>query len=177
MRATDLSPALPITQSDLPHVPGCYVLVVDADALLELGLQAASYPAPIYVGKAEDSISKRVSGTHLIENRTGSSTLRRSIGALLRNDLSLNPRPRSPKRSEKDITNYKFDSAGEKRLSAWIAAKVRVRGVPSPSPASTEEQLIDALCPPLNLLGWANPDARMIKGKRRECADLAREAV
>lgn len=144
--------------------------------MLKLGLKADSGPTALYVGKKEDSIRKRVSQAHLLESRTGSSTLRRSIGALLREKLDLRPQPRSHKRSERDITHYKFDPAGEARLSEWIEANVYVYALPSSTPKATEEKLIREHRPPLNLTGWANQDAAMIKSERKKCADLARTA-
>lgn len=138
MLTLDLSQAKPVAHADLPDVPGCYVLVAEPGSIRELGLKAGSSPIALYVGKKEDSIRKRVSQTHLLENRTGSSTLRRSIGALLREKLDLHPQPRSHKRSERDITNYKFDPPGEAKLTEWIKANVCVYAVPSSTPAATE---------------------------------------
>ena len=177
MASIDLARAEPVLHADLPDVPGCYVLVADPQAMRELGLKPGPSPATLYVGKAEDSIRKRVTGTHLVRSRTGSSTLRRSIGALLREKLDLHPQPRSHKRSERDITNYKFDPAGEARLSEWIEANVYVYAVPSSTPAATEEKLIREHRPPLNLKGWVNPDGVMTKAARKQCADLARTAA
>lgn len=179
MTAIDLTRAEAIAHAALPDSPGCYVLVADPETMRELGLDGSG-PAALYVGKAEDSIHKRVSRTHLVKSRTGSSTLRRSIGALLRTKLALEPQPRSIKRTEKDIQNYKFDSAGEQRLSEWVAASIRVCGVASSDPATTESSLIRQLHPPLNLTklgGWTNPDKEMIGRMRKECAELARKAA
>ena len=83
MLTINLSQAKPVAHADLPDVPGCYALVADPQAMHELSLKPGSSRSVLYVGKAEDSIRKRVSGTHLVESRTGSSTLRRSIGAHL----------------------------------------------------------------------------------------------
>ena len=174
MGATDLAQAEPLRHADLPSAPGCYVLVADHEAMRELDLQACSGQTALYVGKSEDSIRKRASSTHLTKNRTGSSTLRRSVGALLRLKLDLHPQPRSPKRTEKDIQNYKFDCTGETRLTEWIAANLRVMGVESCNPKATEGKLISGLHPPLNLMGWENPHGEMIRAARAECANLAR---
>ena len=176
MLTVDPSQARVLLHADLPSVPGCYALVADPAALEELGLGAGTNPTVLYVGKSEDSVRSRVSRTHLLKDRTGSSTLRRSIGALLREDLDLHPQPRSSKRSLRDLTNYKFDPAGEARLTDWIGTNLRVVGIAVPDPAAKESKLIIRHCPPLNLTGWANPHATMIKSERRRCAELAREA-
>lgn len=180
MTAIDLTRAEAVAYADLPDAPGCYVLVADPEAMWELGLSAGSGPAALYVGKAEDSVHTRVSKTHLVKDRTGSSTLRRSIGALLREELRLKPQSRSPKRTKRDMQNYKLDAAGEQRLSEWIAASIRVCGVASSDPATTEAGLIRQLHPPLNLTklgGWTNPYKERIKRERKECAELARKAA
>ena len=180
MASIDLAQAEPVPHAKLPDVPGCYVLVADQQAIRELGLRLGSSPAALYVGEAKYSIRKRVSKDHLLENRTGSSTLRRSSGALLREKLDLHPQPRSHKRSKRDMTNYKFDPAGEIRLTGWISANVRMCPVPSTNPTKTERELIRRLRPPLNLTnlgGWKNPEKAIIKAARKQCADLARTSA
>ena len=174
MRAIDLAQAVPVAHADLPNVSGCCVLVADPEAMRELGFPAGSGQTALYVGKSEDSICKRVSRTHLLGNRTGSSTLRRSIGALLRLKLDLQPQPRSPKRTEKDIQNYKFDSTGETRLTEWIAANLRVIGRESSDPRATKGALISEHQPLLNLTGWANRYREQVGNARAKCRDLAR---
>jgi len=54
-------------------------------------------PKLLYIGKTEESQLKRDAQTHFYSDKTGNSTLRRSIGALLRENLSLVPVPRSEK--------------------------------------------------------------------------------
>ena len=176
MLTIDPSQARALAHADLPTTPGCYALVADPAVFRNLGLEAGSSPAVLYVGKSEENVRNRVSRTHLLRDRTGSSTLRRSIGALLREDLDLQPQPRSPKRSQRDITNYKFASAGEARLTDWIATNLRVVGLAVSEPAATETKLINNLRPPLNLTGWANPFKPMITSARKQCAAIAREA-
>ena len=156
MRAIDLAQAVPVAHADLPNVSGCYVLVADPEAMRELGFPGWLRPNGALRGEVGRQHCKRVSRTHLLRNRTGSSTLRRSIGALLRVRLDLQPQSLSPKRTEKDIQNYKFDSTGETRLTEWIATNLGVISVESPNPKATEGNLITDLQPLLNLRGWAN---------------------
>lgn len=177
MASIDLAQAVPVPHANLPDVPGCYVFVVNPQAMRELGLKSGSSPSVLYIGKDESSIQKRVSKQHLLKNRTGSSTFRRSVGALLREDLELRPQPRSPKPSDsKRFTNYKFHPAGEDSLTEWIASNIRVCPVPSPNPVSKEKDLIRQHQPPLNLTGWPNPDGPIVRAKRKHCAGLARAA-
>ena len=176
MLTIDPSKARALAHADLPTAPGCYALVADPAVFGNLGFEAVYRQAVLYVGKSEDSVRNRVSRTHLLRDRTGSSTLRRSIGALLREDVNLQPQPRSPKRSQRDITNYKFDSAGEARLTDWIGANLRVIGLAASDLAATENNLISKHRPPLNLTGWTNPHGPMIRSARKQCSELAREA-
>src|SRR5690554_342466 len=55
----------------------------------------------LYIGKTESSSRSRDLKTHFASGKTGSSTLRRTLGALLREELLLKPVPRS----EKEPTN------------------------------------------------------------------------
>ena len=174
MCSLNLSQAQPIGEIELPKYPGCYVLVVDSEGVKELGFNRKARRAALYVGKAEDNIRNRVKD-HLLVGGSGSSTLRRSIGALLRKPYDLNPQPRSRKRSDsKRFTNYKFDHKGEQLISDWILAYVYFSSVKSSNPKETEESLVSEHHPLLNLTGWENPERAVIKDKREECARLAK---
>ncbi|MCH8311278.1 MAG: hypothetical protein IIB17_12400 [Chloroflexi bacterium] len=50
----------------------------------------------LYIGKTESSQMSRDVKTHLGDGKTGSSTVRRSLGAILRQELNLEPVPRNP---------------------------------------------------------------------------------
>jgi hypothetical protein len=75
----------------------------------------------IYLGKSESSLQNRIQNTHLSTKRTGSSTLRRTLGALLREELDLVPIPRSlTEETSRSFRNYKFQPDGEDRLTKWM---------------------------------------------------------
>ena len=174
MCSLDLSQAQPIAEIELPSFPGCYVLVVDSDGIKELGFNRNARRSVLYVGKAEENIRYRVN-THLLVNRSGSSTLRRSIGALLQAKYTLNPQPRSKKPSDsKRFTNYKFDHSGEETISFWILTYVCFLGVESLNPKKTEDYLVYEHRPLLNLTGWSNPEKATIMSTREECVRLAK---
>ncbi len=169
--------AMPINKADLPHTAGCYILFADSDGMQHLGLPQENGLSVVYVGKAENSIQGRVSKTHLVSERSGSSTLRRSLGAMLLRQLNLTPQPRSDNTEDKKrFTNYKFDSDGEVKLTDWIKTHVFVMPVPSPYPKAVEDLLITELSPPLNLTTWLNPYRKRIKIKRAMCVQLAKKA-
>lgn len=174
MDLPDLSAAEGVDEAALPDAPGCYILVVDRRAMQELELRTGNAWNALYVGKSEESIRRRVAGTHLLAERSGSSTLRRSVGALLRDRLRLSPQTRSQNVNDKKrFSHYRFDPHGEAELSRWIARSIRVLALEDMNPGALEDRCISWFCPPLNLIGWKNPDREMIKNQRKACADLA----
>ncbi|MGW3547006.1 GIY-YIG nuclease family protein [Janibacter hoylei] len=56
--------------------------------------------APLYIGKAERSLVSRDLQTHFTSGKTGQSSLRRSLAALLRVELDLTAQPRNPSRPD-----------------------------------------------------------------------------
>ena len=72
----------------------------------------------IYIGKTEKSQKSRDAQTHFKSGKTGSSTLRRSLGAILRKELNLKPIPRS--QTETIVRDYKFIEESEKQLTEWM---------------------------------------------------------
>ena len=168
------SAAPTIDSSRLPALPGVYILFAPPQAAQELGIALGAGGA-LSVGKAEDSIARRIRGAHLVDDQSGRSTLRRSIGALLRERLALAPQPRSSVGGEIRFRNYAFAAGGEERLTEWICSALTVAPYPVDDPASVQREVIATLQPPLNLTGWPNPARQEIRRRRKECADLARE--
>lgn len=138
------------------------------------GVSSAS-GSPVYVG-VSSNLAEREFNTHFVAGQTGFSTLRRSVGAILKNELSLRARPRGTGTSKTNFTNYRFDDTGEQRLSAWMHEHLRVAIESVAQPDTLERELIALACPPLNLKGWPNPEAVTIKALRIACADEARRA-
>ena len=160
-----------LDELDAPSAPGVYAWFVD---------DVASLPAlpveptePLYVGVSSD-LSVRQQDTHSRWGRTGFSTLRRSLGALLKDQLELEPLPRGTGPSESNFRSYRFDDAGEEALSAWMLEHLRVSVVACPDPERVESELVALARPPLNLTGWSNPHAPKIKALRKACVEAAR---
>jgi hypothetical protein len=107
---------------------------------------------------------------------SGFSTLRRSLGALLKDELKLTAQPRGPGSSEQNLRCYRFDDPGEQRLTDWMRRHLRIAVAthPAPAPEQVEAELIALAQPPLNLTGWPNPHAKELKALRKSCADAAR---
>jgi hypothetical protein len=100
--------------------------------------------------------------------------VRRSVGALLKDELLLAARPRGTGTSKTNYTNYRFDEEGERRLTDWMREHLRVAAYAIANVPKVESELIGLACPPLNLTGWDNPDRAEIKRLRKQCAEEAR---
>jgi hypothetical protein len=165
--------AVSIDQLDAPAEPGTYGFFLNEGSSVPGIAQPGG--RPIYVG-ISGNLAQREFDTHFASGQSGFSTLRRSLGALLIDQLQLRPRPRGSGASDTNYRNYRFDDQGENRLSQWMTANLRVGIQPVRSPKEIERQLIALACPPLNLTHWSNPDTPTIKAARRACVDAAREA-
>jgi len=127
----------------------------------------------VYVG-----ISKPNSSRHFCSGETGTSTLRRSLAALLEVVLSLIPIPRSADPVDGDrYNNYMLDPDGEKQLTEWIKENFRialleVEGDPDP----LYRALIEYNVPMFNFQhNPANKYGAEIKLHRRRMAETARK--
>ena len=145
-RATD--------HQDYPIFPGIYSFVLaDNSTLKQFGVGGQI----IYVGIAKDSLKNRDLNTHFRTGRTGSSTLRRSIGAILKQDLKLTALTRNGTALQIAIDNYTFDVDGDKRLSEWMEKNLRIgywvdkNKIPYEALRKFEEDVIKELRPTLDL--------------------------
>ena len=136
----------------------------------------------LYIGKTEYSQLKRTKKTHFTSGKTGSSAVRRSFGAILREELSLAPIPRSTKeKSDNKYRNYRFKEKSEERLTTWMLQNLSLSfweySINDESLSDIETQLIDKYVPVLNLKhNPKNPYRAEICTLRKICRDLAREA-
>ncbi len=102
---------------------------------------------PLYIGIAErETLSQRIIDCHL--SRTRGSALRRSLAALLLDELDLRPHiiPGSRSRPSK----YGMASAGELELTAWMLERLSLSWVEHPDPGPLEREIVGELIPPLN---------------------------
>lgn len=110
----------------------------------------------IYIGKTESSQQSRDANTHFKSGKTGSSTLRRSLGALLREEMELVPMPRNDKDFKKGRTTFfKFNNYSEVRLTNWMEENLGLSFYEYPTTSAgidfLETQLIKIAKPILNL--------------------------
>ena len=98
-----------------------------------------------------------------------SSTLRKTLGCLLQEELGLEFRRLSAR-------SARFTPDGEASLSAWMAEHVRVAWCKDPRPWLVEERLIAGLSLPLNLRGnERHPFHPVLRRRRAEMVASARE--
>jgi hypothetical protein len=132
----------------------------------------------IYIGKTEKSQRSRDAQTHFKSGRTGSSTLRRSLGAILREELNLKPIPRSY--SETRMRDYKFIEESEIKLTEWMIDNLSLsyhavfEG--DRMLKYIEKTVIEQLSPILNIQGnlSLNPYAGILQELRKKCRTIAK---
>ena len=106
---------------DYPKNSGIYAFYLsDNSTLFEFGKGGQL----IYVGIAKDSIHDRDLNQHFKTGQTGRSTLRRSIGAILKSELNLTAIPRGTENDTKRFENYKFKD--EQALSDWMSSHIQI---------------------------------------------------
>jgi len=120
---------------------------------------------PLYVGMTSN-LRARGDETHFSDGGSGFSTLRRSLGALLKENLDLKARPRGTGASKQNFRCYCFDEGGETRLTAWMREHLRIAVAEHPDPDGIETELIRLARPPLNLNKWPNPHRAEIMALR-----------
>lgn len=163
--------------SDLPvqHGAGVYILCLRPGSILP-GVTPAN-EGLLYVGMTDDDLNVR---NHFMHVDSGRSSPRRSLGAMLRTKLLLEPIPRNGGRHERDATHFRFTDGGERDLIDWMRDHLMgSQLVIEVDVDRCEGDLIRELMPPLNLTklgGWKNPQKATVMGARKGCADLARKA-
>jgi len=72
-----------INSINLPNEPGIYCIFLKVGSILG---ELDNNTDLIYIGKAEKSLNSRDYKTHFSSGKSGSSTVRRSLGALLKKE-------------------------------------------------------------------------------------------
>lgn len=155
--------------------PGLYAFYGDDLAWSDLSLTPAFEDQPLYVGKAERTLNGRDVRTHFATGKTGSSTVRRSLAALLVETLDLMPVPRNLIKPD-GSANFALEAEGDTRLSAWMDERLSLATWVSPSGVVLDEvetAVVRRLRPPLNLDKVGEPRAGLREARRR-MATIAR---
>ncbi len=124
----------------------------------------------IYIGITKKNQTSRIGNTHFESGKTESSTLRRSLGAILREELKLKLTPH---------TNYKFTPECEIKLTKWMIDNLSVSYWELDDSKSdlgaTERKIIEQECPILNLQNNLNNLwKKKIEELRNDCRDSAK---
>jgi hypothetical protein len=158
----------------VPSEAGLYAVYGSREVWRELGLGRRPDGRPLYVGKAENSLAGRDLEQHFADGETGSSTLRRSLAALLRSPLNLRAIPRNPGRPA-DFDRFGLSSTHDARLTAWMRANLRMAVWVAPEGCrlkTIEDSLKLSWLPPLNLDNgsrWQEP----VRAERALMSDQA----
>jgi len=123
--------------NDYPKKPGLYSVFLSDGSELGLFGQPGRL---LYIGIAKNSLYDRDFAQHFSDGKTGRSTLRRSLGAILKETLELVAIPRGGKNDSKSCENYKFTLTGEKDLTNWMRANLEI-GYWVPEPDINYKQL------------------------------------
>lgn len=159
---------------DEPKVEvGLYALFVDNSAVvppLTIGENGL-----LYIGMTTDNTGAR----NHFELPSGSSSPRRSLGALLKDELHLCAIRRGSGDSPKNWENYRFSDEGEAALTRWMKNHLSMNSVPLSGVKAkieqVERQLITQLKPPLNLKGGSKtPAHKQLEALRKACREEAR---
>ena len=120
----------------------------------------------VYIGETRD-LKRR---NHFNAKHSGFSTLRRSIGAILKTHLHLAAEPRAGGPYETNYRNFRFEGEGEERLTQWMHLNLEYSSYPCDGDtAALERRLIREYEPPLNLNRWRNPQKAKIQSLRDIC--------
>jgi hypothetical protein len=162
--------APPEAIAQVPDAPGLYAIFVNATSALPApfdDLLARRETTLIYLGKAGDSLRKRLGEEELRHKRA--ATFFRSLGAV----LGYQP-PAGSLAGAKNQRNYRFSPQDTAAITAWIDVHLRVRwlALSKDETEAYEPLLIALLRPLLNLKD--NPSALPeLRELREECRQIA----
>jgi hypothetical protein len=160
--------------------PGIYAFFYIGDDFPLLG-EAVSKHEIIYIGKTQSSQEDRDSKTHFTTGKTGSSTVRKSIGSILCAQENLTPIPRNDKDYKSGrFSHFKFDDASEAIITQWMVNNLALSFYEFPMSKieieNLETELIRLLVPVLNIS--KNPSSKFrstLQQYRKNCAAMARK--
>jgi len=166
-----------------PDKPGIYaIFLTDGASLKEFGNDGQL----LYIGISTRSLNERDFKEHFATGKTGKSTLRRSIGAILYDELSLAARPRGVPNDSKRIDNYTFENEGDERLTAWMKTNLEIgywegfQNIDKKQLKDFEKQLTIQMKPTLDLDNSTrrfNPLAEKLTCYRNKCKQYVCEYI
>jgi hypothetical protein len=163
--------------------PGLYAFFAGSVTWERLGLGAPPDDRPLYVGKAEDTLASRDLLGHFgmrqrgKQSPTGSSTLRRSLAALLAKERGYSGIPRNPE-NPSHFSNFGLSEQHDEDLSEWMRRELRIALWPHNDLAALgaiETLVLKQLLPALNLTKITTAWTSQVKDARKMLARQARE--
>ncbi|MDB4963971.1 MAG: hypothetical protein JWP01_3970 [Myxococcales bacterium] len=160
-----------------PHVAdgaGLYAIHGAPEIWQQLGLGDPPDDRPLYVGKAEASLRARDLRQHFGTGATGSSTVRRTFAAMLRDALGFRGVPRD-KSNPRKWSHYALSDEHEIALTEWMRANLKL-AVWAKAPEcgdlhDVEKRVLARLVPPLNIQdNPTSPWLKQVKGARKVMA-------
>lgn len=164
---------------DYPTCPGIYAFMLKEKSHLN---EFGTPNQVLYVGIAKDNLKKRDLEKHFNGTKTGVSTLRRSLGAVLKEEFNLKSFSRNGINNRIEILNYKFNAEGEQLLTDWMTENLIIGYWKDEDSISYsvlrkfEEKVIIFLKPTLDLDGRTkkyNALAGKLQGLRKVCRNEA----
>lgn len=158
--------------------PGIYAFFFIGNDFPLLGDSVAKHQI-IYIGKTESSQEKRDAKTHFTTGKTGSSTVRKSIGSILCEKGNLKPIPGNETDYKKmRFSHFKFDKQSEIKITNWMENNLALSFYEYPRTKQEiedlETKLIDELVPILNISkNSKNSFKDILQSLRKNCALMA----
>lgn len=158
--------------------PGIYAFFYIGDDFPLLGNSVSKHQI-IYIGKTESSQEKRDAKTHFATGKTGSSTVRKSIGSILCSKENLNPIPRNDSDYKKNrFSHFKFDNPSEIKITNWMEKNLALSFYEYPKTKleieDLETEIINELVPILNISkNSKNTFKEHLQQFRKNCATMA----
>lgn len=158
--------------------PGIYAFFYIGNGFPLLGNSVSKHQI-IYIGKTESSQEKRDAKTHFTTGKTGSSTVRKSIGSILCAQENLNPIPRNDTDYKKGrFSHFQFDNSSEIKITNWMENNLALSFYEYPKTKqeieNLETEIINELVPLLNISkNPKNPFKETLQQLRKNCASMA----
>jgi ketosteroid isomerase-like protein len=172
-----------VSDDGLGRAAGLFAIHAGAAGWRQLGLGEPPDERPLYVGMASGGAASRGLKSHFerpfAAGRASDVSLRRSFAALLAAELELVAIPRRTPayRSAKQWRHFALEESGDRRLSEWMRANLRIAVWVCPAGAPLEDirgAVQQALLPPLCLLDITTPWTGQVKAARAGLAEQAK---
>jgi hypothetical protein len=112
------------SHTDYPHTGGIYGLFLASSTLFQL-TELIQKNTLLYLGISEN-LYIRDYNEHFESGKTGSSSVRRALGAILKDELKLKAIPRGSLEDFLKRKKYKFTQEGELVLTSWMLENLKI---------------------------------------------------